>query len=182
MHCCHGNQFISECWANNHDLGEEKACFLRFRIDTAFLVKIWNQKPKITPCDKFQLNPSKNKETMKTFYFFSCYDIKMTIMTSCFRFRDDAIKFFLRLLTHVQVSVRCLFKDDQFSLLVWFLLSLLLLCFHIQKQLILHALAINPSVLIELHLGISNMHHLIVGQVGIKIITSITGGEKSNPL
>ena len=88
----------------------------------------------------------------------------------------------LRLLTHVKVSVRCLFKDDQFSLLVWLLLSLLFLCFHIQKQLILHALAINPSVLIELHLGISNMHHLIVGQVGIKIITSITGGEESNPL
>ena len=88
----------------------------------------------------------------------------------------------LRLLTHVKVSVRCLFKDDQFSLLVWLLLSLLFLCFHIQKQLILHALATNPSVLIELHLGISNMHHLIVGQVGIKIITSITGGEESNPL
>ena len=88
----------------------------------------------------------------------------------------------LRLLTHVKVSVRCLFKDDQFSLLVWLLLSLLFLCFHIQKQLILHALAINPSVLIELHVGISNMHHLIVGQVGIKIITSITGGEESNPL
>ena len=88
----------------------------------------------------------------------------------------------LRLLTHVKVSVRCLFKDDQFSLLVWLLLSLLFLCFHIQKQLILHALAINPSVLIELHLGISNTHHLIVGQVGIKIITSIAGGEESNPL
>ena len=86
----------------------------------------------------------------------------------------------LRLLTHVKVSVRCLFKDDQFSLLVWLLLSLLFLCFHIQKQLILHALAINPSVPIELHLRISNMHHLIVGQVGIKIITSITGGEESN--
>ena len=66
--------------------------------------------------------------------------------------------------------------------LVWLLLSLLFLCFHIQKQLTLHALAINPSVLIELHLGISNMHHLIVCQVGIKIITSITGGEESNPL
>ena len=88
----------------------------------------------------------------------------------------------LRLLTHVKISVRCLFKDDQFSLLLWSLLSLLFLCFHIQKQLILHALAINPSVLIELHLGISNMYHLIVGQVGIKIITSITGGEESNPL
>ena len=63
----------------------------------------------------------------------------------------------LSLLTHIQVSVRCLFKDNQFSLLEWLLLSLLLLCFHIQKQLILHALAINPSVLIELHLGISNI-------------------------
>ena len=100
-------------------------------------------------------------------YPWFCYEIKQEV---------------LRLLTHVKVSVRCLFKDDQFSLLVWLLLSLLFLCFHIQKQLILHALAINPSVLIELHLGISNMHHLIVGQVGIKIITSITGGEESNPL
>ena len=26
------------------------------------------------------------------------------------------------------------------------------------------------------------MGHLIVGQVGIKIITSITGGEESNPI
>ena len=31
-----------------------------------------------------------------------------------------------------------------------------------------------------MRLGISNMRHLIVGQVGIK--TSITGGEESNPL
>ena len=31
----------------------------------------------------------------------------------------------LRLLTPVKVSVRCLFKDDQFNLLVWLLLSLL---------------------------------------------------------
>ena len=101
---------------------------------------------------------------------------------ACQQLSEIAYCSLLRLLTHVQVSARCLFKDDQFSLLVWLLLSLLLLCFHIQKQLILHALAINPSVLIELHLGISNMHHLIVGQVGIKIITSITGGEESNPL
>ena len=33
-----------------------------------------------------------------------------------------------------------------------------------------------------MRLGILNMRHLIVGQVGIKIITSITGGEESNPL
>ena len=31
----------------------------------------------------------------------------------------------LRLLTHVKVSVKCLFKDDKFSLLVWLSLSLL---------------------------------------------------------
>ena len=113
-----------------------------------------------------------NSEVKKTIHFKICHQIDSR---SNYNLR-------LRLLTHVQVSVRCLFKDDQFSLLVWLLLSLLLLCFHIQKQLILHALAINPSVLIELHLGLSNMHHLIVGQVGIKIITSITGGEESNPL
>ena len=33
-----------------------------------------------------------------------------------------------------------------------------------------------------MRLGILNMRHLVVGQVGIKIITSITGGEESNPL
>ena len=33
-----------------------------------------------------------------------------------------------------------------------------------------------------MRLGIINMRHLIIGQVGIKIITSIKGGEESNPL
>ena len=33
-----------------------------------------------------------------------------------------------------------------------------------------------------MRLGILNMRHLIIGQVGIKIITSITGGEGPNPL
>ena len=33
-----------------------------------------------------------------------------------------------------------------------------------------------------MRLGILNVRRLIVGQVGIKIITSITGGEESNPL
>ena len=33
-----------------------------------------------------------------------------------------------------------------------------------------------------MRLGILNVRHLIVGQVGIKIITSITGGEESNPV
>ena len=55
-------------------------------------------------------------------------------------------------------------------------------CFHIQKQLIFHALAINIQVLTKMLLGMLNMRHLIVGQVGIKIITSITGGKESNAL
>ena len=33
-----------------------------------------------------------------------------------------------------------------------------------------------------MRLGILNMRHLIVGQLGIKIITSITGGDESNKL
>ena len=51
------------------------------------------------------------------------------------------------------------------------------LCFHIQKQLILHALAINLLVLTEIRLGILNMPRQIVGQVGIKIETFITEGK-----
>ena len=56
------------------------------------------------------------------------------------------------------------------------------LCFHIQKQLILHALAINLQVLTEMSLGILNMPHQIVGQVEVRIRTSITGSKESNPL
>ena len=33
-----------------------------------------------------------------------------------------------------------------------------------------------------MRLGILNMRHLIVGQVGVKIITSVTGGKESNTL
>ena len=29
IHCCHGNQFMRECWAKNHDLREEKWHFLK---------------------------------------------------------------------------------------------------------------------------------------------------------
>ena len=43
------------------------------------------------------------------------------------------------------------------------------ICFHIQKQLVLHALAINLEALTEMHLGILKMPHQIVGQVRIKI-------------
>ena len=53
------------------------------------------------------------------------------------------------------------------------------LWFHIQKQLILHALAIS---LTEMRLGISDMPHQIVGQVGIKIKTSITEGQGIKPV
>ena len=37
-------------------------------------------------------------------------------------------------------------------------------------------------MLTEIRLGILNMSHQIVGQVGIEIKTSITGGKESNPL
>ena len=60
-----------------------------------FWVKIWNQKPKITLHAKLKLNPSKNKQTMTTFHFLCCRDIKMTIMTSYVGTRDDVINFFL---------------------------------------------------------------------------------------
>ena len=53
--------------------------------------------PKITTYTKLWLNPSKNKETMKTFHFVSCRGIRMTIMTLYFRIRDHAINFFLNL-------------------------------------------------------------------------------------
>ena len=64
---------------------------------------------------------------------------------------------------------------------MWLLLSLLSL-FSYSKVINFHVLAINIKVLIKMRLGILNMCHLIVGQVEIKIITSITGGEESNPL
>ena len=42
----------------------------------------------------FRVNPSKNKETMKTFHCFSFRNIKMTIMTSYYLIRNDVINFF----------------------------------------------------------------------------------------
>ena len=36
-HRCHGNQFMRECWAKNHDLREKSGIVFRFRTDTAFL-------------------------------------------------------------------------------------------------------------------------------------------------
>ena len=64
---------------------------------------------------------------------------------------------------------------------MWLLLSLLSL-FSYSKAINFYALAINISVLTKMRLGILNMRHLIVGQVGIKIITSITEGGESKPL
>ena len=65
---------------------------------------------------------------------------------------------------------------------VWLLLSLLWLCFHVQKQLILHALAINLQMLTEMRLGILNMPHQIVGQVGIETKTFMTGVRNIKPV
>ena len=70
-------------------------------------------------------------------------------------------------------------KDDQFNLLVWLLLSLLSL-FSYSKAIKFHTLAVNIYVLTKMRLGILNMRDLIVGQVGIQIITSIT--VELNPL
>ena len=58
----------------------------------------------------------------------------------------------------------------------------ILLLFSYSKVINFHTLAINIKALTKMRLEILNMGHLIVGQVGIKIITSITGGEESDPL
>ena len=64
---------------------------------------------------------------------------------------------------------------------MWLLLPLLSL-FSYSKAINFHALANNMKVLTKMRLGILKMRHLINGQMGIKIITSVTGGEESNPL
>ena len=64
-------------------------------------------------------------------------------------------------------------KDDQFNLLVWLLLSLLSL-FSYSEAIKFHTLAVKIYVLTKMRLGMLNMRDLIVGQVGIKIITFIT--------
>ena len=46
---------------------------------------------KITHYIKFFANPSKSKETIKNFDFFSCHNIKITIIRSYFQIRDDVI-------------------------------------------------------------------------------------------
>ena len=65
--CCHGNQFIGECWAKDHEQREENDIFLK--ILCWYYIFELRFKPKITPCTKFWLNSSDNKEAMKTFPF-----------------------------------------------------------------------------------------------------------------
>ena len=87
---------------------------------------------------------------------------------------------YFTLLTHVKVSVRYLFKGwpiQSFSVVITH--YFLYFSFHIQKQLISRARAINLQVLTEMRLGILHMPNQIVGQVGKKTKTSITGGKES---
>ena len=69
-------------------------------------------------------------------------------------------------------------KDGQFNLLVWLLLSLLSLFLH-SKVFILQVLVINLQVLTVRHLRTLKMSQQTVGQVGITIKASITGGKES---
>ena len=82
---------MRECWAKNHDLREEKWHFLK--ISNCYCV--------------FELNPSKDKETVKTVHFLSCDDIKMKIMTSYFRIRDKVIKISLNFTRFLPIVYFC---------------------------------------------------------------------------
>ena len=64
-----------------------------FSIFISILFKFENSSREIDTA-KFYLNPCKSKETMKTFHFFSCRNIKITIMTLYFQIRDDFVEFF----------------------------------------------------------------------------------------
>ena len=86
---------MRECWAKNHDLREEKWHFLK--ISNCYCVfelrfEIRSLKLPLTPNSSL-IHP-KNKETIRTFHFPSCHDIKMMIITSYVRIRDDIINFF----------------------------------------------------------------------------------------
>ena len=89
---------MKECRAKNRDSREKSGISLRFRTDTAFFESRFEIRSLKSPLlysvkyTEFHLNPSKNKETMKTFHFLSCRHIKVTIMTSYFRIKDDVIK------------------------------------------------------------------------------------------
>ena len=77
IHCCHGNQFMRDCWAKNHDLREEKWHF--YTISNWYCVfelrfEIRSLKLPLTP--NFSVIHPK---TRKQWRLSSCRDIKMTI-------------------------------------------------------------------------------------------------------
>ena len=55
--CCHGNQFIRECWAKNHDQREEKLRFCANTDDTAntFEPRLEISSPKLPLTPNFRL-------------------------------------------------------------------------------------------------------------------------------
>ena len=85
-----------------------------FRNNVPLVVsKLYTQSFSSFHCQKLPssniFNLSKNKETKKTFHFFTCHDIKMMIMTSYIRIRDGIINFlkftrFLSIIYSYQVS------------------------------------------------------------------------------
>ena len=73
---------------------KKSGIFLRLRTDTAFLSQELKSEALNYPLHQMLASSIQNKATMKTFHLLSCCDIKMTIMTSYFRIRDDVIKIF----------------------------------------------------------------------------------------
>ena len=57
---------------------------------------------------------------MKTFHFLSCRDIKMTIMTSYFRIRDDVIILFLISQDFYSLYIPTKFQNDMTWIRIFF--------------------------------------------------------------
>ena len=87
---------MKKCWAKNHDLREEKWHFLIIANSyCVFELRFEIRSLKLPLTSNFRLTHSKTKKPMKTFHFLTCCDIKMKIVTSYFRIRDDVIKIIL---------------------------------------------------------------------------------------
>ena len=76
--CCHGNTFVKERLGKNFSFSSKWHFSHSKRIWSDFLARIGNQRLRIDPCVKFQLNWTKDKGTR----ILSWKDTKNDLMTS----------------------------------------------------------------------------------------------------
>ena len=95
IHCCHGNQFMKECLAKNHDRREEKWYFLDFELILRFKLRFQIRCPKLPLTPNFSVIHPKTKKQWRLSTMLVVATSKWQISRHTFELQMTAINFFL---------------------------------------------------------------------------------------